>query len=156
MTSFAPGAITASSRPIDVAFTQIGQKEEPPGSNRGKMVDVYISSGGGDPTKKLPWCCYFVRWCFRQCGIFLPKTGRVKSLWEMAIGNRVDEPAIGDVFVHLNPDGTGHTGIVSEVHQDGSITSCDGNSDAKGSRTGGSVCLVTRPRSYFLGFLRFA
>jgi hypothetical protein len=152
---FGPGHLHAGSTPLDVALGELGVKEDPPGSNRGPRVDEYIRSGGGDPTKKLAWCVYFIRWCHRQCGIFLPKTASVKNLWTMAEDYRIDEPEQGCVFIHLNPDGTGHTGFVYEVLGDGSIRSVDGNSDANGSRTGGSVCWVTRPRIYFKGFLKF-
>jgi hypothetical protein len=54
------------------------------------------------------------------------------------------------VGVHLNPDGTGHAVFVVDAL---ALSTIEGNSDADGSRTGGSVVRNVRPRAYFAAFL---
>lgn len=63
------------------------------------------------------------------------------------------EPEPGCIFVHLNPDNTGHTGFIVEVHPDGMLATIEGNSDAHGSRTGGSVVEGLRAPGYAAHYL---
>ena len=46
------------------AQSQVGQREQPKGSNRGPMVDKYLASVGLQPG--YAWCQAFVYWCYLQ------------------------------------------------------------------------------------------
>ncbi len=58
------------------ASTQVGQKEEPLGSNRGPMVNVY-TDGNAEP-----WCADFVSWIYRKAGVAF--TGGASGGWRIA------------------------------------------------------------------------
>jgi hypothetical protein len=147
---------------LQAAVQELGVKEDPPGSNRGERVDEYIKALNLDPATKPPWCGCFVGWCLWEavkvaggppqfqphphCGTALKKN---KALV-------IADPEPGCVFIHLNADGTGHTGLVEVVHDDGSLGTVEGNTDAKGGRTGGQVMRQTRARSYVTAFIRIA
>ena len=51
---------------LEVARSQIGVGEQPPGSNRGPEVDKYITCCGLNPSGQFAWCAAFVYWCFDQ------------------------------------------------------------------------------------------
>ena len=53
-----------------LAATQIGVREDPPGSNRVKFNTWYYGREvSGD---SYPWCMVFVQWVFAQAGVSLP------------------------------------------------------------------------------------
>jgi hypothetical protein len=148
-----PADIHANMTPLEVALTQLNVRETEP--NRGPQVDEYLRSCGLEPTAgSYPWCVAFVRWCCSRVGIWLPRTASVKRLWEMGEELRVETPEPGDVAVHLRPDGKGHVGFFMRA-EDGDIETCDGNTNAAGSREGDRVAIKARPRVYWnMGFLR--
>ena len=51
---------------IEVARSQIGVMEEPPGSNRGPEVDEYIRRVGLNPAGNFAWCAAFLYFCFDE------------------------------------------------------------------------------------------
>ena len=54
---------------LDVAASQIGVREEPPGSNRGPRVDEYLCAVGLNPAAgSFAWCVAFVYWCAQRRG----------------------------------------------------------------------------------------
>jgi lysozyme family protein len=138
---------------IDVARSEIGVTEDPPGSNRGTKVEAYLASvglGGGHP-----WCAAFVYWCFEQAakelGIDNPciKTAGVLDHWSSARKQGIrcithiqasHDPLMvqpGMIFVidTGDPGGAGHTGLVERV-DGGKLVTIEGNTNNKGGREG--------------------
>ncbi len=93
------------------------------------------------------WCAMFVSWVFAASGHPLPvidgKMGfaKVKNIFTWARKNRrlVKRPKAGDIFVIAHGPQKGHTGIVKSVNADGTITTLEGNTNMRGSRSGDGV-----------------
>jgi hypothetical protein len=141
-------------RAVDVARTQIGVREAPPGSNRGPEVDLYLRTVGLDPSGGcFPWCAAFVYWCFAHAAAALGarnpvvRTAGVLDHWNRAgqLGVRrlrqapvLSRPALvrpGMVFIIRTRAGLGHTGIV-EAADLGALATIEGNTNEGGSREG--------------------
>lgn len=157
MTAFGPGDIRPGMTGLDVALTQLGVRESAP--NRGQQVDLYLASVGIDPSAgSFPWCAAFAYWCCQQAGLWIPRTARVHTLWERREAMVVKHPEPGDLCIRVNNDATGHCGFFMRLIQDdGSlmVESCDGNTNAVGSREGDRVAIKARPFEYWnRGFLR--
>lgn len=148
---------------LGLAVTQLGVRES--GRNRGREVDAYLRSVGIDPeTGSFPWCAAFVHWCFdaaaatldRQCPV--PKTAGVLKALAMAKAGKVtrtelatvrprvlgpdDLPDRGHVYYYPTGGGRGHCGIVESVTVDDAgihVETCEGNTDASGTREGDGV-----------------
>lgn len=97
-----------------------------------------------------PWCAMYVSWCAAHAGIpptVIPRhaytpTGanwfRRRGLWR-------DTPAPGDIaYYDIGLGRISHVGIVERVHGR-TVTTIEGNTDARGGRTGGRVMRRTRP-----------
>ena len=139
---------------------------ESEGSNAGPDVSWFIHDGGGRPSKRPPWCAYFVSSCCRQVAragfaIEYVRTGRAVSHWIKAPDER--HVSRDDVWDVPNPRGLifvrtrmskpeterqkvldginrqGHTGIVVAVDKDARTVTCvAGNSSGYGhSRVAG-------------------
>ena len=138
---------------LKIAVSQIGVREKPLGSNRGKEVEEYLKSvglGGGNP-----WCMAFLYFCFEQAAKQakvknpLVKTGHVLTHWIEAgrhntprITNlqAINNPALiqpGMIFIidTGSPGGAGHTGIVEKVIG-GKLITIEGNTNDGGVREG--------------------
>jgi hypothetical protein len=161
---------------LEIAAGEIGVREDPPASNRGKRVQEYQASAGVDPGE--PWCAAFVYWCFANAasalGVANPmktkgcRTGSVVELWDQANANGVKivthDAALADpsrvlpgmVFIITMNGGHGHTGLVSKVIGN-SLETIEGNTNDDGSRegigvfrrTGRSIASINR------GFINF-
>jgi hypothetical protein len=166
MTTYGP-PITPGRLAVSIVLGEVGVKEDPPGSNRGQhvpgrgqgCVDDYIRAAGLDPEQgSYAWCAGLVCWSFKMV---TPRLGPlrfrrhalVRKLLELNQDLVVTEPEPGDIFIHLNPDGTGHCGLVTGVYA-GGIATLEGNTDKAGSRTGGQVMHQNRPASYVNAYLR--
>jgi cell wall-associated NlpC family hydrolase len=132
-TSALPGIGTqyggdAGSRALAAAQTQIGQAEQPPGSNDGPAISMYRSAVEG-AYPGAPWCAYFVSWAAAQAGAPIGDRGQglgsVAAITEWAgrTGRLVSQPQPGDLILF----GTEHVGIVQSVNPDGSLTTVEGN-----------------------------
>jgi len=148
-----PSLATAA---LAVAAGEIGQMEQPPGSNRGPRVDEYVRAVGLDPAGRFPWCAAFVYWCFAraatEAGVRNPviRTGGVLDHWRRAAEKGVPRvtgtaakgsPALvrpGFVFVMDFGGGVGHTGFVKAV-AGGHLLTIEGNTNDGGSREGVGV-----------------
>jgi len=102
---------------LATAVTQLGVKENPPGSNSGPTVNEYLKST--DLSPGYPWCQAFLRWCFKKNGRDIGGGASVGNFlaWGRANGDVVTRPFAGDVvcynFTADNwPD---HVGIVEKV-----------------------------------------
>lgn len=142
-------------RALELAVADLGITEQPHGSNRGERVDEYLRSVGLDPEAgAYPWCAAFVSFHIQAAAnelswpLTFKRSASCQRMVELNYRVALAAPIDGCVFVHLNPDHTGHTGFVTEARPDGSIATLEGNSDAQGSRTGGSVVRNIRSPGY--------
>jgi len=152
---------------LGIAGTQVGQREEPPGSNRGPMVDVYLRETGIDPEHSSnagrAWCMAFVYWAFETAAGSigpanpLPKTAGCLDHWNRARGiagarriSAADASADpgqvkpGSIFILDFGGGLGHAGIVERVSSGGRLSTVEGNSNTDGSRNGVGVFRLDR------------
>lgn len=156
------GALAQKVLDIAQAEANAGVKEDPPKSNRGPRVDLYLAAGGLSKSAPGPWCVCFVSWCFVQASTalstanpFPPRIAGVHRAWGRSRddGRRAllpreaqADPSLivpGMVFFMDFGSGTGHMGLVTGC--DGtSITTIEGNTDVNGGRTGGRVMNRTR------------
>ncbi len=144
-----PSRLTAAV--IEFATGQIGVMEEPPGSNRGPVVDRYLQAVGLNPADdSYPWCVAFTHFCYmaaaERLGIANPhhRTAGVLEHWRKTSGRRVpakeaqNDPELiqaGSLFIIDTGGGTGHTGIVKGVAH-GRLVTIEGNTNENGSRNG--------------------
>ncbi len=153
-TTFAPGMISPTARPVDVMMSYLGVRET--SRNRGPWVDTCLKFVGLDPEGQHAWCAASAVWCAHRAGVlWVPKTGSVAKLWDRTPDEyKFSEPEVGDIFIHLKPDGKGHTGFIYRVDSE-YLGSVSGNTNGEGSREGNQVGLHTKPRGpYFTGFIR--
>lgn len=148
--------ISIATAALAIAAGEIGQMEQPPGSNRGPQVDEYVRAVGLDPAGHYAWCAAFVYWCFAKAaggsGVRNPvvKTAGVLDHWRRAGEKGVARvtgaaaqaaPALirpGTVFVMDYGRGVGHTGFVEAV-EGGHLVTIEGNTNDGGSREGVGV-----------------
>jgi hypothetical protein len=133
-TSSGAGAI------VQIAESQVGQAEQPPGSNNGPAIATYRTATAG-ATAGEPWCAYFASWVARQAGTPLGDQGQgfgyVGDIWNWAqqTGRAIPNgpgvtPQPGDLIVF----GDHHVGIVEHVLPNGSIQTIEGNYSDQVSR----------------------
>jgi CHAP domain len=131
------GAGGGAAMPL-IAGAELGQAEQPPGSNDSARIATYRTAtvGGGVG----PWCAYFVSWVARQAGTPLGDQGQgfgsVDALyaWAQGAGRAVPNgpgvvPRPGDLIVWDE-----HVGIVEQVLPDGRVQTIEGNSSNQVSR----------------------
>jgi hypothetical protein len=129
------GAGGGGERVLAAAESQVGQTEQPPGSNESPAIAAYrTATAGAEPGA--PWCAYFASWAARQAGEPIGPSGQglgsVSEIWSWAqsAGRAVSNgpgvvPRPGDLIVF----GGEHVGIVREVLPDGRIATIEGNYD---------------------------
>ena len=132
-----PGATTGQ-RMVQIASAELGQVEQPPGSNDSARIAQYRSATAGSGVG--PWCAYFTSWVAQQAGVPVGEAGQgfgaVASVAEwgqrtgryFAAGSQAPQP--GDLIVW----GGRHIGLVESVGPDGSINTIEGNSSHAVSR----------------------
>jgi len=137
--SFAQLLGNASGSPLTtIAAAELGQCEQPPGSNDSPRIAQYRTATAGSGVG--PWCGYFVSWAARQAGAPLGDHGEgfgsVDALyaWAQRAGRALPNgpgvvPRPGDLVVWDE-----HVGIVEQVLPDGRIQTLEGNSSDKVSR----------------------
>jgi hypothetical protein len=125
------------SRIVAAAETQIGQSEQPPGSNESPAIAEYRSATAG-ALPGAPWCAYFASWAARQAGEPIGPggagLGSVSEIWSWAqsSGRAIPNgpgvlPHPGDLIVF----GGEHVGIVRGVLPNGQISTIEGNYENK-------------------------
>ena|ERR1700689_417655 len=134
--STAPGS-EAGARIVAAAESQIGQTEQPPGSNESPAIAEYRSAtAGAEPGA--PWCAYFASWATRQAGDPIGANGEGLgavseiSSWAHSTGRAIANgpgvtPKPGDLIVF----GDQHVGIVRGVLPNGNIQTIEGNYENK-------------------------
>ena len=132
-----PAGGGAGQRMLAAAQAEIGQAEQPPGSNDSPRIAEYRTATAGSGVG--PWCAYFVSWAAKQAGAPVGEQGQgfgaVSALyaWGERTGRALPagaRPQPGDIIVW----GGRHIGIVENVLPDGSIQTIEGNSSDQVSR----------------------
>jgi len=127
------GGSGAGARIVVAAESQLGQGEQPPGSNESPAIAAYRGATAG-AVPGAPWCAYFASWAARQAGEPIGPTGEglgsVSAIWSWAQGTGravANGPGVvpqpGDLIVF----GGEHVGIVRGVLPDGRIQTIEGN-----------------------------
>ena len=135
----APSGNSPAARMVAMAQAEVGQAEQPPGSNNSPRIAQYRSATAGAPGPG-PWCAYFTSWLSRGAGVPVGDHGEgfgsVDALyaWAQKSGRAIpassgQDPKPGDLIVWDE-----HIGIVESVKPDGSITTVEGNSSDAVSR----------------------
>ena len=149
--------MNAIDRVLDIARSQIGVTEYPPGSNNVKYNTTYY----GQPVYDglwgctFPWCVVFLWWCFRAAEMndLFFGGGRCANCGTLADYYEAHGQLIkygyrkGDIVFFDFGSEYQHVGIVEAVNSDGTYTTIEGNtsSDAWGSQdNGGAVCRKRR------------
>jgi hypothetical protein len=135
---YGTGTGTVGARIVAAAQGEVGQTEQPPGSNDSPRIAMYRSATAGNPGVG-PWCAYFASWAARQAGAPLGNQGQgfgsVDQLWAWAqssgraYSGSTQQPQSGDLIVFHE-----HVGIVESVLPDGRIQTIEGNSSDRVSR----------------------
>jgi hypothetical protein len=151
-----------------IATQELGVKEDPPFSNRGKRITEFLASVGMDPGN--PWCMAYVFWCFEQaCALQkrlnpVIRTASCLQHWNMTRGERIlpfefshfpEMILPGDIFIIDRGHGMGHTGLVTSVGIE-TIQTIEGNASTNHSLNGDRVAaLERRIDSINKGFIRY-
>jgi hypothetical protein len=152
MPSEAPAGGTGSAV-LTAAESQIGESEQPPGSNDGPAIGVYRSAVAGAQAGA-PWCAYFASWAAAQAGTPLGDAGQglgsVSEItdWAASTGRLLPStatPQPGDLILF----GDRHVGLVESVNPDGTLTTIEGNSH-------NAVERVTRQPGEATGFVQLS
>ncbi len=133
----AAGGGSAGQKMLAAAQAELGQAEQPPGSNDSPRIAEYRTATAGSGVG--PWCAYFVSWAANQAGAPVGEQGQgfgaVAALlaWGERTGRALPAgttPQPGDIIVW----GGRHIGIVENVLPDGRIQTIEGNSSDQVSR----------------------
>jgi len=131
------GGESPGARIVAIAESQLGQAEQPPGSNESPAIARYRSATAG-AIPGAPWCAYFASWVARQAGEPIGEGGQgaggVSEVWSWAqssgraiLNGPGVVPAPGDLIVF----GDEHVGIVRDVLPNGQIQTIEGNYENK-------------------------
>ncbi len=131
------GGDSTGARIVAIAESQLGQTEQPPGSNESPAIAMYRSATAG-AIPGAPWCAYFASWVARQAGEPIGEGGQgagaVSEIWSWAqsTGRAIPNgpgvvPKPGDLIVF----GDEHVGIVRDVLPNGQIQTIEGNYENK-------------------------
>jgi CHAP domain len=117
---------------------EVGQAEQPPGSNDSPRIAQYRQATDGAPGPG-PWCAYFTSWAAKLAGVPLGDHGQgfgsvdAVYAWAQSSGKAIpagsQPPQPGDLIVWDE-----HIGVVEAVTPDGKIQTIEGNSSDKVSR----------------------
>src|SRR4051795_1963214 len=135
----APAGNSPAARMVAMAQAEVGQAEQPPGSNNSPRIAQYRSATAGAPGPG-PWCAYFTSWLARGAGVPVGDHGQgfgsVDALyaWAQKSGRAIpassgQDPKPGDLIVFHE-----HIGLVESVQPDGRIQTIEGNSSDRVSR----------------------
>jgi hypothetical protein len=128
---------TPGDRIVAIAESQIGQTEQPPGSNESPAIAQYRTATAG-AIPGAPWCAYFASWVASHAGEPIGEQGQgagaVSEVWSWAqsTGRAIANgpgvvPKPGDLIVF----GDEHVGIVRDVLPNGQIQTIEGNYENK-------------------------
>jgi hypothetical protein len=125
---------------VQIAEREVGQAEQPPGSNDSARIAQYRSAVQGAAAGQ-PWCAYFASWVARQAGVPLGNQGQgfgyVGDIWNWAQQSGraiVNGPGVVPSPGNLIIFGDHHVGLVEKVLPNGSIQTIEGNYSDQVSR----------------------
>jgi hypothetical protein len=131
------GGTPAGQAIVNLVRGEVGQAEQPPGSNDSPRIAQYRQATAGSGVG--PWCAYFTSWAAREAGVPLGEQGqgfgRVDDVyaWAQRAGKAIPAagavPQPGDLIVWDE-----HIGVVESVLPDGRIQTIEGNSSDQVSR----------------------
>jgi CHAP domain len=148
----AGGSGTGPAAMVQAAAAEVGQTEQPPGSNDSPRIAEYRQATAGSGVG--PWCAYFVSWAARSAGAPIGEQGQgfgsVEQVWDWAQRSGKAIPAgtgtgpsgaSGDSLTAQPPQtgdlivwGGRHIGMVESVDPDGTIHTIEGNSSDRVSQ----------------------
>jgi hypothetical protein len=126
-------ASSAGQAIVNLVQQEVGQAEQPPGSNDSPRIAQYRQATAGSGVG--PWCAYFTSWAAREAGVPLGDSGQgfgsVDDVyaWAQTAGKAIPNtggdvtPQPGDLIVWDE-----HIGVVKNVDADGTIHTIEGNS----------------------------
>jgi hypothetical protein len=142
---------------LEVAGRNKSVVEQPPNSNWGPQVKLFLESAG--ISKPAPWCAAFVYFCIAQAakelgvanpfqGIKYPALAFAYSAW----GGEHDRiiKSRGEHADHEYPPGAlvvfhfSHIGFILDTLGGGKVRTIEGNTNGAGSRDGGAVLVKDR------------
>jgi len=156
----APSAATIRVKALNIAKSQLGVKESPPGSNRVKYSLAYGIAG--------PWCAMFVTWCFVNAGsktafklgsrfAFVPFVVSAARSGNFGLRTvRWADVRPGDIVCY-DWEGNGvadHIGIFEQRTSATSFTAIEGNTAIGNDSNGGEVMRRGRFLSNVQAFVR--
>src|SRR3954447_22278976 len=114
---------------VNLVRNEVGQAEQPPGSNDSPRIGQYRQATAGSGVG--PWCAYFTSWAARESGVPLGDSGqgfgRVDDVyaWAQRTGKAIPNgsgvaPQPGDLIVWDE-----HIGVVESVGPDGTINTIE-------------------------------
>jgi hypothetical protein len=138
LTQTAAPPSSAGQAVLNAVRGEVGQAEQPPGSNDSPRIAQYRQATAGSGVG--PWCAYFTSWAARESGVPLGDSGqgfgRVDDVyaWAQRAGKAVPngpgvQPQPGDLIVWDE-----HIGVVESVGTDGTINTIEGNSSDRVSQ----------------------
>ena len=154
------------------AIAEIGVRESPKNSNRGERVDQYKAATNLNPKQAWAWCaafvCFIVRNAMASCAIkqtatfkrpttagawdFIRWSKEQDSTTSTLMSPKAKDIQAGDIIVFK----FSHIGIATSVSDSsGNFHTCEGNTDANGSREGGGVYGKIRNISVVKARIRF-
>jgi len=155
---------------VDIATAEIGV-EEINGTNCGPRVAEYKAATWLSPKKGWPWCAAFVCWVVREAAVEAGvnftsafKRPRTAGAWDMENWSLAQDSSTWTKKPHRNDIEPGdivvfkfsHIGFaISKPDKNGNVTTIEGNSNAAGSREGGSVVRKKRRVSQIRSRIRF-
>ena len=150
-------------RLVELAKKEVGVREHPRNTNRGKRVQEFQNATWLDGTG-WAWCAAFICWLCREAGVkdsVRPKTAGAWDFerWARKASSPVNlyKPAsktkiqAGDILVFSQS----HIGLASHGQGVKSVSTIEGNTDASGSREGGGVYARSRRLSEVRSVIRF-
>lgn len=121
----------------------VGLLEE--GENSGQMIQIFQRSVDGEASKE-PWCMSFAQYCIKMvdqafAALFPAEASAESSIfrsehclttWNRSHHLQMAKPAKASLCIWQKYNGreattSGHTGIVTELHSDGTISVVEGN-----------------------------
>lgn len=147
----APPAQSKQEGLLKLFQSYVGIKEEPLGSNQGKMINLFNASCGFKPSERAPWCASVTHYGYIANG--LRGYGAYSPSW-FNKAKRVSQtdvlPADVGLIYFPSKGRYAHTiaAIEKTVRSAGrvvQVTTLEGNTNAQGSREGDQFARRTRP-----------
>jgi hypothetical protein len=146
---------------VRLAHGEVGVRESPKNSNRGKRVQEYQAADWLDGTG-YPWCASFICWLCREAGV--ENRPRTAGAWDFERWARKSstpanllKPArnqikAGDIIVFT----FSHIGLAVEDQEGDTVRTIEGNTDESGSREGGGVYAKVRSLRQIRSIIRIS